>query len=80
MRLRSNKTYSSESENSTMEHLGDVENLGEGGQGNSVGGVEEISSIGTHEEEPTENNREMGNQREAGPSQENLSTDYLGAC
>ena len=69
MRLRSKKTYTSDSESSTMEHLGDVENQEKCGQGNSVGSVEEISSIGTHEDEQTENNRDgkpKGSRTESG--------------
>ena len=44
MRLRNNKFYSGEADNK-MEGLGNVENLGECGQGNNIGSVEEIGSV-----------------------------------
>ena len=44
MRLRNNKFYSGEVDNN-MDGLENVENLGECGQGNSIGSVEEIGSF-----------------------------------
>ena len=82
MRLRNRKIYLSDSgtENSTMERSENSESQEDHGQGNFIGSIEEVSSVGTCEDENLENNKDMGNQQEAGCSQENsgnLNTELI---